>query len=211
MGWRVLIVEKDGQRSTTSFEDLIANDLARVQMTERRNQMWKVAPDGGVWYWQSSYKHELARRDVNGLDVFTTPAISDYVAVDENNHVWLTDGALWRMSPEPDFSLEIGPALWFMTPDDGRSGLVQIKSIEGYQEKVELSISGLPEGVSAEITPNPLPAGESAVLTLTTKDAALGENSLTVSGSSGSLSRQRSFTLAVGENVADRLLPVVAR
>ena len=115
------------------------------------------------------------------------------------------------MSPEPDFSIEVGPALWFMTGDDGRSGLLSIKSIEGYQETVDLSINGLPAGVMAEISPKLLPAGETAVLMLTTEGANLGETTLTIEGHSGTLNRQRSFTLAVVEHVSDFQLPVLAK
>ncbi len=209
--WRVLIIEKDGRQSTTTFEDLIARDFARVQATERRNQMWTVAADGAVWYWQSRYDHELARRDEQGLDIFTTAAISDYVEVDDVNHVWLADGALWRMSPEPDFTLEIGPAAWFLTTNDSRIGQVQIKSNEGYEGMVDLTIGDLPEGIRAEITPQQVSAGETAALILTTENRPLGQVTVIVNAVSGPLSRQASLRLSVAETVGEILAPVLLK
>ena len=89
--------------------------------------------------------------------------------------------------------------------------LLTVKSIEGYQETVELSINDLPQGVTAELTPQSVTAGETAVLTVTTEDAPLGEVTITVEAISGTRNRQRSFTLAVVEQVTDFLLPVVSK
>ncbi len=207
----VLIVEKDGSQWRSSIPDFSSSNLARVKLTERRNRMWTVAPDGAVWYWQSRYDHELARRSTQGVDVYETPTTADFVEVDENNHVWLADGALWRLSPEPDFSIEIGPATWFMAPNSSRSSLIQVKSSEGYQETVTLAVSDLPDGVTAQIVPETVIAGEMAVLTLTTEDAALADGAVTITGVSGSLTRQQSFKLAIVDEVHDMLLPFVTR
>ena len=97
----VLIVERDGRQSLQPVAKLITNELARVRSARRRNQMWTVAPDGGVWYWKGP--GQLARRDDGGEQVYQMAVTSDIIEVDENNHVWLANGALWRMSPEPDF------------------------------------------------------------------------------------------------------------
>lgn len=207
----VLIVEKDGSQWQSPIPEFVSDNLARVKLTERRNRMWTVAADGGVWYWLSRYDQELARRHTQGMDVYETPTSADYVEVDTNNHVWLADGALWRMSPEPGFSIEIGPAAWFMTPNSSRSGLIQIKSSEGYQERVTLAASGLAEGVRAEIVPETVMAGETAVLTLTAENAALTEGIVTITGLSGTLTGQRTFKLTVVEEVTDMMLPLVAR
>ena len=61
MGDAVLTVERDGQQSLQTVEELITKNLARVRTAKRRNQMWTLALDGGVWYWKAS--QQMARRD----------------------------------------------------------------------------------------------------------------------------------------------------
>jgi hypothetical protein len=86
-----------------------------------------------------------------------------------------------------------------MSADDSRSGLVKIEDIGGHQGTIELSVMGLPAGAAAKIVPELLLAGETAVLTLTTEEAGLGESTVTVTGPKDKPNRQRFFTLAVGE------------
>ncbi|NCF65791.1 MAG: hypothetical protein GWP61_07445 [Chloroflexi bacterium] len=207
----VWVVEPDGQQYTTRFAKLFAIDLQRVRSTERRNRMWTVAPDGAIWYWSPGYKPELVRRDHNGETVYSTPVKPEYIEVDQNNHVWLADSVLWRMSPQPDFAIGVAPSLWMMSQNNTRNGTVKINSIEGYTEAVQVTVEDLPSGVTAKIDPNPLLAGETAVLTLTTTGAALGNYSLTVSGTSASFQHSGPLELAVVEKVFDMLVPVTSK
>jgi len=209
VGGAVLTLEADGRQSLQSVVDLIANDLPRVRTATRRNHMWTIAPDGGVWFWNDLWL--LERRDDAGAQVYQTPFKSRYIEVDQNNHIWLADGSLWRMSPRPDFRLELHPPLWLMTPDDTRSVTIKVVPAGGYDEMVTLAISGLPPAVSAAIDPNPLSPGEQATLKLTTAAAPLGDYELTVSGTSSSLSHERPFRLAIVEQVYDMIFPIVAR
>ena len=209
VGSSVLIVEADGRQSLQPVADLITNELVRVRIARRRNRMWTVAPDGGVWFWQSS--QQLARRDDAGVRVYQTTVTSGYIEVDENNHVWLANSSLWRMSPQPDFTLELHPQLWLMTPDDIQTGTIEVGDIEGYDELVTLEIGGLPPSVSATIDPNPLSPGEKATLKLTTAAAPLGDYELLLNGTSSSSSNERPFKLAIVEQVYDMIFPVVAR
>jgi hypothetical protein len=208
-GHAVLIVERDGRQSLHPIVELITNELARVRTATRRNRMWTVAPDGGVWFWQGA--GNLTRRDDAGEQIYETAVTSDYIEVDENNHVWLADGALWRMSPEPDFDLRIQPGLWLMTADDVQTGRIEVAGIEGFNEAVTLSISGLPAGVSATITPNPVAPGETASVQITTAAAPLGDYDVLLKGAAGAVVHERPFRLAVVAQVYEMILPVVAR
>jgi hypothetical protein len=76
---------------------------------------------------------------------------------------------------------------------------------------VDLALSALPLGVTADINPQSLHAGETAVLTLTTKNAPLGETMLTIRGTSGTLTHERSFTAAVVEQVVETMLPLITK
>lgn len=208
-GETVLTIERDGRQRQQPLKKLIAEDLARVRSTARRNHMWTVAPDGGVWYWQGT--RQLARRDKAGVQVFETPVTSDTIEVDENNHVWLADGALWRLSRRPDFALQIHPHLWLMTAEDEQRGRIQVTAIEGYGEPVTLSVNGLPDGVAATIEPKPVVPGAQATLHLTASGAVLGDYDLLLKGDSASMGHEWSFKLTVAETVHDMILPVIAR
>ena len=90
-------------------------------------------------------------------------------------------------------------------------GTIEVVDIEGFDEAVTLSISGLPAGVSATIDPNPLLPGGNTALQITTAGATLGDYDLMISGDSGSVVHERPFRLAVVEKVYEMILPVVAR
>jgi hypothetical protein len=151
----------------------------------------------------------LARRDDVGEQVYQTAVYSDYIEVDQNNHVWLANGALWRMSPRPGFALEVHPHLWLMTPNDVRTGSIAVVDSAGFAEAVSLAIDGLPAGVAATIEPNPVLPGEKATLTLTAAAAPLGAYDLMISGNSRFLAHERPFRLAVVERVYEMDLPLV--
>jgi ligand-binding sensor domain-containing protein len=210
MGDSVLIIEPDGQQSIRAIVGLITNDLARVRRTQRRNRMWTVAPDGGVWYWKETW--QLARQGEAGLQVYQAPVDSGFIEVDEHNNVWLTaDGSLWRMSPRPDFDLELQPQfLWYIPADGTRLVATNVVGFNGFIEPVTLTVEGLPAGVSATVEPNPMPPGGQATLLLTSAAAALGEYEGTIQGHSNFWTRQQSFKLVVVERVYDAFLPLIA-
>ncbi len=96
-------------------------------------------------------------------------------------------------------------------PNDSTSGRIYITSKEGYQEPVDLVISGLLDGVTTAINSQAVIAAETTVLTLKTEQAALGETAVTIEGTSIALNRRRTFKLALVEHVTDSLLPDSAK
>lgn len=73
---------------------------------------------------------------------------------------------------------------------------VNVSPQYGFAGTVKLAVSGLPNGVSASFVPNPTVG--SSVMTLTaTGTAAIGQSTITVTGTSGSLTRTTTFTLGV--------------
>ena len=66
----------------------------------------------------------------------------------------------------------------------------------GFNSAVNLSVSGLPSGVTASVTPNPATGYTSLILTASST-AATGTGNVTITGTSGSLKATTSFSLGV--------------
>src|SRR6266700_4019785 len=103
----------------------------------------------------------------------------------------------WPLSaPQPGFTLSTSPGT--VTFLQGASGLttITINPVNGFSGNVNLTASGLPNGVSALFGTNP--ASTTSLLTLTASGAAAtGTFTVTVTGSSGTLSSKATITLTV--------------
>jgi hypothetical protein len=95
----------------------------------------------------------------------------------------------------PSFTLS-GPGN--LTLGQGTSGTayVFVNSQYGFTGNVNLSVSGLPNGVTASFAPNPAP-GLSIMTLVASGSAALGTSALTITGTSGSLTANTKIVLAV--------------
>jgi ligand-binding sensor domain-containing protein len=207
---KVLIISPNGQQVVYTIACLVASRPELVRSTIRRNQMWTVAADGAIWYWND--QGQLVRWHELGVQTFDTPVEDPYIEVDRNNHVWLNyRETLWRVSPKPDFDISSGPSTWLMMSSESRSGIITAVDISGYAEEIELSISDLPPGVSADIAPEVVHAGKTAVLTLASKDVPLGEYTFVIKGASGEKVRSRTVKLFVVEEVHTHNMPLVVQ
>src|SRR6266581_1569395 len=97
---------------------------------------------------------------------------------------------------QPSFTLSASPpSLAFLQGASG-SATIAINPLNGFNSSVNLSVSGLPSGVSASFAANP--ATSSSLLTLSSTGAAsIGTFPVTVTGTSGSLSSKAAITLTV--------------
>ena len=79
------------------------------------------------------------------------------------------------------------------------ASFVSINPLYGFAGNVSFSVSGLPSGVTASFSPNPAPAttGYSALTLKASSTAALGQYTLTITGTSGSVSASTTLTLGV--------------
>lgn len=95
----------------------------------------------------------------------------------------------------PTFTLS-GPSITTIGQGTSTTASVGIYAQYGFTGNVQLTVSGLPSGVTAAFSPNPT-TGQS-VLTLTASStASLGQYTVTVTGVSGSQSASTSFSLGV--------------
>ena len=96
----------------------------------------------------------------------------------------------------PNFSISASPNT--MTLRQGTSGTstITVTPENGFAGTVSLSISGLPNGVTASFNPAST-AGTSALTLISSPTAAIGTFTLAVTGSSGTLTNQTTIALAV--------------
>jgi uncharacterized membrane protein len=85
-----------------------------------------------------------------------------------------------------------------MAPGGSGSTYVYVNSVNGFSGNVNLSISGLPSGVSAAFSSNPVAAGGNTILTLSaTASVPAGTSTLTVTGSVGNQKVTAALTLTI--------------
>jgi hypothetical protein len=98
----------------------------------------------------------------------------------------------------PDFQLTISPSSQTLQPGSSVSFALGVGSIDGFAGPVALSVSGLPSGVSAEFSPNPVTPPNTSFLKLTAaSDAALGTFSLTITATGGGITHVASGSATV--------------
>ncbi len=101
--------------------------------------------------------------------------------------------AVSSSAPAPDFSVSASPTTVSMNQGASASTNVTVASVNGFSAATSLTATGLPTGLTAAFSPTPVTplAGSTAtsVLTLTASSAiAAGTYTVTVNGTSGSLS-----------------------
>jgi PKD repeat protein len=102
----------------------------------------------------------------------------------------------------PDFSTAAAPSSLTLTQGTNGSDTVTITSISGFNAAVNLTVSGLPSGVTAAFAPSTVtPAANgsaNSTLTLTASaSATTGTTAVTITGTSGSLTHSTTMSLIV--------------
>lgn len=196
-----------------SLDYFIWQNYAQIRATRHINSMWSVAPDGAVWY---IYDDLLHRFDDAGKVSYRLPFPASEAGSPEagrNNHVWFAaTNNLWRLAPRPDFHIDAGSAGWLLAPGQQSSRLTPIIRQEGFVRPISLQIAGLPEGITAEIQPNPVAANEAARTTLSVRSQTpLGEYTATLHAESMLITHETPLRIVVAANVHEHWLPLIAR
>lgn len=98
----------------------------------------------------------------------------------------------------PDFSLTAAPGSQTVTAGKSASSTVSVSPVNGFSGAVKLTVSGLPAKATATFTPATVAAGGSATLSIATAAATpAGSYTLTITGTSGSLTHTTTATLNV--------------
>jgi subtilase family serine protease len=105
-------------------------------------------------------------------------------------------------SATPNFSVSASPTSVTVTQGGSGTSTITVTSTGGFNSATTLSASGLPSGVTATFSTNPVtpPANGSATSTLTltaSSSATVGTATVTITGTSGSTSHSTTITLTV--------------
>jgi hypothetical protein len=209
---------------TGDVRSLAATYRDLVRSATHRNRLWTVTPDGDIWFVYTSEKpygttlyflgHYGPSAGPSGATMYGVPFPSESVRaieVDANGHVWVVaESTLWRLSLRPDF--DIPSISMLLAPGLTRQQVSHVRSIEGYHESIQLAVSGLPLGLTAQIEPDTVPAGAGFTLTVMADPAVeLGTYTAELIGVSAGGVHTQTLTLVVMAEIHDSFLPVVNR
>jgi hypothetical protein len=100
--------------------------------------------------------------------------------------------------PPPDFTLTVTPSSQSISPGGSTSYSLSTTAVSGFAGSIALSVTGLPSGASASFSPASITgAGSSTLFLATTSSVSPGTFSLTITGTSGSLSHSSAASLVV--------------
>jgi len=102
-------------------------------------------------------------------------------------------------APPPfDFSLSASPSTQKVTAGQSISYVIVVALVSGSTQPVSLGLAGLPSGVSHSFSPpSSTPSYESTLQVVTTKNAAAGTYTLSLTASGGGLTKTASLTLEI--------------
>jgi Pro-kumamolisin, activation domain len=100
------------------------------------------------------------------------------------------------VTPTPNYSLSASPANPTVVQGTSGTSTILVTDISGFTGSVALTVSGLPNGVTASL--NAPSTAKSSILTLTASStAAVGPATVTITGTSGSLTQTATVNLTV--------------
>ncbi len=102
-------------------------------------------------------------------------------------------------NPTPDFALSASPSSVTVAPGSPASYTATVAPSNGFAATVNLTVTGLPAGASAQFMPTSIPSGSgnSTLAVSTTATTPTGSYAVTITGTSGSLTHSTSVTLVV--------------
>jgi hypothetical protein len=105
-------------------------------------------------------------------------------------------------APQPfDFSISASPPQQTMTPGGSATYTVVVAVVSGTAQNVALTVSGVPEGVTASLNPTSgIPSFNSILSITATSSAAPGEYMLTISGTAGATAHPTTVALTIGQS-----------
>ena len=149
---------------------------------------------GGLTRWG-----DYASLTVDPVDDCTFWFTSEYIPA-PGSFNWRTRIGTFKLAGcnQPGFAVSGSPASRTVAPGSSTSYDVTIVPTGGFADSVALSATGLPAGATATFTPNPA-TGSSTMSVATTAATPTGSYIVTISGTSGSLTRTATVTLVVSQ------------
>ncbi len=100
----------------------------------------------------------------------------------------------------PDFTLSASPTSLTVPNGGTTTATITTAALHGFDHDVTLSASGLPIGVTANFSPNPIagPGAGTSIVTFTASDTAIGTANVTITASGGGITHTTIVSLTVG-------------
>lgn len=163
--------------------------------------VWNDSYPSGGNYWSDYSGADLysgPNQDLPGSDgIGDTPYI-----LNTNNRDHLPLMSWTPPPPAPDFSITASKNSLVIPQSHSDTSVITIASIGGFNQPLNLSVSGAPTGVTATLNPEqvtPLPSGtETSTLSVSVgATALLGNYTLTVTGTNGTLTHTTNIYLTI--------------
>ncbi|WP_263416500.1 SMP-30/gluconolactonase/LRE family protein [Terriglobus albidus] len=101
-------------------------------------------------------------------------------------------------TPTPDFSISDTPSSQTVTQGNSTTFTTTVNALNGFTDTVNLSVSGLPTGATASLSPTSVSGSGSSTLSVTTATTTpAGTYTLTITGTNGTLTHTGTVTLIV--------------
>jgi subtilisin-like proprotein convertase family protein len=97
----------------------------------------------------------------------------------------------------PGFDLTVSPSTVNLCPNQQSSILLEISSILGFNNPVNLSLSGLPSGITSSFSSNPLLPGQNTLINFNNSNALTGVYPIIITGTSGTLTDNVNATINI--------------
>lgn len=135
---------------------------------------------------------------VGKLTLTSTGYTAEFIPVSGSTFRDSVSGDCHKAIKTPDFGIAVEPEAVSVRPGASGTTQVTVSSLNGFTSATDLSVTGLPAGVTAAFDPTTVTPTGSSRLTLTASDsAATGTSTLTVTGKSGELTRTATLQLTV--------------
>ncbi|MFX0107925.1 MAG: S8 family serine peptidase [Candidatus Hodarchaeota archaeon] len=169
------------------FHNNIKDNVQQVFIQDSSNNVWDDGYPSGGNYWS-----DYTGADANGDGIGDTSYVIDTNNID---HYPLMNP--WAPLPQPDFEISVSPESRSVQVGDSVTYQVSLIPEDGFSSEVSLDLSGLPAGSSFSFDPPKITPGISSTLTIVTDFVLtpLMESTVTVTGTSGSISRSVTFSL----------------
>jgi hypothetical protein len=100
------------------------------------------------------------------------------------------------VNPLGNFALKASPKSLTIARGSSGTSIITVAAKNTFDQSVALTVSGLPKGVTASLSPGTSTSASTLTLTVS-KSAAIGESTITINGIYGTLSHQAFVTLTV--------------
>ena len=115
---------------------------------------------------------------------------------------WLANSGI-----QSSFTLSVSPASRTINAGSSTTSTISVTPQNGFSGAVTLSTTGLPSGVTASFSTNPVTSGNSATMTLTAaSNAAIETFTVNINGTSNSLSSTATLSLTVAPVIVESII-----